>query len=99
MHVVEAADEDSQPVPIWEGITGRMKQLLWATNDRVEAVASKVEAVASQVEQVNTHNAHLTERMDEMTKRMDQMTGRMDEMVHGQGQIKDLLQTMMAQAQ
>jgi methyl-accepting chemotaxis protein len=92
MHVVEAADEDSQPVPIWEGITGRMKQLLWATNDRVEAVASKVEAVASQVEQVNTHNAHLTERMD-------QMTGRMDEMVHGQGQIKDLLQTMMAQAQ
>ena len=91
MHVVEAADEDSQPVPIWEGITGRMKQLLWATNDRVEAVASKVEAVASQVEQVNTHNAHLTERMD-------QMTGRMDEMVHGQEQIKDLLQTMMAQA-
>jgi uncharacterized membrane protein len=83
MHVVEAADEDSQQVPMWEGITGRMKQLLGplATNDRVEAVASKVEQSNMQ-----------------LTARMDEITGRMDEMVHGQDQIRDLLQTMMAQA-
>ena len=32
MHVIEAADEDSKPAPEWEGITGRVKQLLEPTN-------------------------------------------------------------------
>ena len=36
MHALEPADEDSAPAPDWEGITGRVKQLLELQDERVK---------------------------------------------------------------
>ena len=53
MHVAEAADEDSEPAPEWEGITGRVKQLL---RKEVAGVTGRLEAVRLDV----------TEKVDEV---------------------------------
>eukprot|EP01047_Picozoa_sp_COSAG01_P016164 COSAG01_NODE_822_length_13306_cov_4.866132_5_plen_67_part_00 len=49
MHILEAADEDSQPLPIWNGITGRVKQLLAPTNEKVEDLTKQMEATRQEL--------------------------------------------------
>ena len=70
MHVVEAADEDSKPAQEWQGIIGRVKQLL-------EPLATHTKATNSKVQQLEQGIAEVRQ---EMAGRMDEMAGRMDEM-------------------
>jgi hypothetical protein len=86
MHVVEAADEDSQQTPEWEGITGRVKQLIDSTNARVDDVQQEIVEMASQVEATK----------DELAFKMDAMTGRMDGLAGTVDEVKDLLQLLLA---
>ena len=65
MHALEPADEDSAPAPDWEGITGRMKQLLGRTEARVDELSSKM-ATKSEV-------AVVASKLDDMMDRMDTM--------------------------
>ena len=70
MHVAEAADEDSMPAPEWEGITGRVKQLLQPTNDRMADVQQEMTEVRSEMAEVR----------QEMQNARVEMAGKMDEL-------------------
>lgn len=50
MHVAEAADEDSKPAPEWEGITGRVKQLLEPTNAKMVEMAGRMDELTGKVD-------------------------------------------------
>ena len=60
MHVAEAADEDSAQALEWEGITGRVKQLL---RKEVADVTGRVDRVNDKVEEVRLD---VTDKMDEV---------------------------------
>ena len=59
MHVVEAADEDSKPALEWEGITGRVEQLL--------------EPLGNKVQQLDGRMDEMTGKLDETTDKLDEM--------------------------
>ena len=71
MHVAEAADEDSAPVPEWEGITGRVKQLLKPTDARVQAARQEVAAVTGKVNDVN-------DKVDEVDGNVEEAMGKLE---------------------
>ena len=66
MHVVEAADTSETTVREWEGITGRVKQLLEMQDRRVDSnLDSRFEMVDSEFEAVDSKFAEIGGKLDE----------------------------------
>ena len=60
MHIAEAADSSESTVQEWEGITGRMKQLLEMQDRRVElALDSKLAEITRQLGAMDSNFAEL----------------------------------------
>ena len=93
MHVAEAADKDSTPAPDWEGITGRVKQLLELTNARVEQVSSRM-AVKEEVA-TNAEVEALMGKVDEMRVQIEDLTGKVGETRDEMKKVRQLLQLLL----
>eukprot|EP01047_Picozoa_sp_COSAG01_P034425 COSAG01_NODE_2584_length_7418_cov_4.468643_5_plen_1380_part_01 len=83
MHVIEAADEDGKPVPEWEGITGRVKQLLELESRKIKNERSL---------EIKTVRDELTGKVDELR---DELTGKVDELTGKVDEIGDLLRLLV----
>ena len=73
MHVIEAADEDSKPTPEWEGITGRVKQLLEATNARVDSSNAKVDGARREIACVREEMKATRDEVRQLRELMQQL--------------------------
>lgn len=74
MHIAEAADTSETTVREWEGITGRVKQLLEMQDQRVESKFAEIggkldEAKADIVRQMDSKFEELTRRMNTLLDR------------------------------
>lgn len=83
MHIIEAADEDSKDEPEWQGITGRTKQLLDATNARVEAISSRLERLEHLSSRVEDEMGTVVAKVDDVALRMDEMVALMKVLAKG----------------
>ena len=68
MHFVEAADSSGPAPQEWEGITGRMKQLLQVQGRRTDEVEEKIEQVDEKLD-------HVDEKLDNVENKIDDKIG------------------------
>ena len=52
MHMVEAADEDSKPALEWQGITGRVKQLLEPLSNKVQQLDGRMDEMTGKLDEM-----------------------------------------------
>ena len=61
MHFVEAADSSGPAPQEWEGITGRMKQLLEVQDKKIDEINGKIDALQAAQDDINKNMEKILE--------------------------------------
>ena len=92
MHIVEAADTSETTVREWEGITGRVKQLLELQDQRVKCEFAEI---GSRLDHVDSNSHVMDSKFEAMDSKFEAMDSKLEAMGSNLVEVKSLLNTLL----